>query len=104
MLLALHMVKYVLLADHPRVSRCYHCKKKNLNEFDSALTTKLYREYIPKGLKFSPDNIKFTLKREWAYFHIQCREFETKAIHLCPNIAMKADDVAILLGRGFSIG
>lgn len=33
------LIKFVLLKNHPSVSRCYGCNKKNLNEFASALST-----------------------------------------------------------------
>ena len=100
-----NVIKYVLMNHHANVQRCYHCKKKNMKDYETGLAQKIFREYIPKGQKASPANMKVTMKKEWAYFHIHCahRCFVDKTIHVCPGVTVLKSDQEYFTDKGFKL-
>ena len=95
------LIKYVLLCYHRQVQRCYGCGRKDMSDYETALAKKLYRQYIPKGQKRTPDNLCISYKKEWAYFHVKCSNFTEKCIHVCPSIIVTPTDKVMLENNGF---
>ena len=96
------LLRVINLSDHNRVRVCYGCKSKIIqnNPDQTALASKIYRNYFDKKTK----KTKFTLKREWAYFHVHCSKHipdRVIDVHMCVGHAIPPTTMDKLKNMGF---
>ena len=96
------LLRVINLSDHNRVRVCYGCKSKIIqnNPDQTALASKIYRNYFDKKTK----KTKFTLKREWAYFHVHCSKHIPDRgidVHMCVGHTIPQTTLDKLKNTGF---